>query len=351
MAPTSGTALAERPTDWLSALTTPRRAVTDALPAVRTAAQVQRIARPAAGVISGLTGAVTDLAVTRDGRRLVAAHYGQDAISVIDTATLAVTATVSGITEPYAVVASDRAYLQSASLAKDSVVAVDLEAGAELAAREVGIGASGLAAGPDGDVLYVARSFDGLVDIAVIDVESGKVVAIPVLRALDASIDTLRINPAGTRVYAALTTADGGVLVAVDVRTGRVQTVPMGGTVDDIAVHPDDRRVFVTGWDDELGAVLRVVDTASARVVRTVAVDGLPVGVIVAGSDIVLAHGEAVTFIDVATMRTVNRIDIRRPVSCLALSPEGTTLYVGDFDGSVTAVELKAAAQARRTAS
>jgi DNA-binding beta-propeller fold protein YncE len=227
------------------------------------------------------------------------------------------------------------------------VVAVDLEVGAELAAREVGIGASGLAAAPAGDVLYVARSFDGIVDIAAVDVESGKVVAIPVLRALDASIDTVRINAGGTRLYAALTTAAGGALVCVDVRTRRVQTVPVGGTIDDIAVHADDRRVFVTGWDDELGAVLRVVDTSTARVARTAAVDALPVSMVVAGSDVVLAHGDGITVIDVGTMRTVNRIDLRRPVSCLAASPDGTTLYVGDFDGAVTALALPASSQAR----
>jgi YVTN family beta-propeller protein len=349
MAPTtSGTALAERPTDWLSTLTTPRIPVAnDALPAVRADGHLQRIVRPVAGVVSGLIGAVTDLAVTRDGRRLVAAHYGDDAVSVIDTATLTVTATVADIAEPYAVVAADRAYLQSASLAKDSVVAVDLEVGTELAAREVGIGASGLAAAPAGDMLYVARSFDGIVDIAAVDVESGKVVAIPVLRALDASIDTVRINAGGTRLYAALTTAAGGALICVDVRTGRVQTVSVGGTIDDIAVHADDRRVFVTGWDDELGAVLRVVDTSTARVVRTAAVDALPVSMVVAGSDVVLAHGDAITMIDIATMRTANRIDIRRPVSCLVVSPDGTTLYVGDFDGAVTALALQASSQAR----
>ncbi|WP_313673117.1 hypothetical protein [Mycolicibacterium sp.] len=345
---TSGTALAERPTDWLSTLSTPRIPVpNDALPAVRAPGHVLRIARPAAGVVSGLIGAVTDLALTRDGRQLVAAHYGDDAVSVIDTATLTITATVGDIAEPYAVVVADRAYLQSASLAKDSVVAVDLEVGAELAAREVGIGASGLAAAPAGDVLYVARSFDGIVDIAAVDVESGKVVAIPVLRALDASIDTVRINAGGTRLYAALTTAAGGALVCVDVRTRRVQTVPVGGTIDDIAVHADDRRVFVTGWDDELGAVLRVVDTSTARVARTAAVDALPVSMVVAGSDVVLAHGDGITVIDVGTMRTVNRIDLRRPVSCLAASPDGTTLYVGDFDGAVTALALPASSQAR----
>lgn len=330
---TGGTALAERPADWLSKLTTPRA---DMLPAVRPAAQPQR----STGVLSGLVGAVTDLAVSRDGRHLVAAHYGHDAITMIDIATLAVSVQVPGIAEPYAAVVADRAYLRSATISEDAVVAVDVESGTVLATRKVGTGASGIAVSPGGDTLYVARSFDGVVDIAAVDVESGKIVAIPVYRAVGASVDTLRINRAGTRLYAGLTTAADAALLMVDVRTGRVKTIPVGASIGDIAVHRDDRRVFVTGWDDELGAVLHAVDTSSGRVAVTVAVNGLPVGVLAGGTEVMLAHGAAVTVLDAATLRTLNRIDIGRPVSCLDISPDGARLYVGDFDGAITAVAM-----------
>lgn len=349
---TGGTALAERPTDavWLATLPAPLTTVRPAaeagrpqtlLPAVRAAASVQRIARLAQGELSGLPGAVTDLAVSRDGRHLVAAHYGEDAVSIVDTATLEVAATVSGIAEPYAVVAADRAYLKSALIREDIVVAVDLAAGTPLAAREVGVGAAGLALSPAGDVLYVARSADAVTDIAVIDVESGALRSIPVVRGPEASIDSLRINPAGTRLYAALSTAAGGSLVTVDIRSGRVQTVAVGASIGDVALHRDDRRVFVTVWDDDLGAALRVVDTG--RVVGSYALDGQPAGLLVTGAEVLLAHGETVTVLDAASLRTVNRIDLGKPVSCLAVSRDGTRLYVGGFDGTVTALEMRAA--------
>ena len=212
---TGGAAVAERPVDsvWLSTLpTAPKPALSVPLPAVRAAAHPVRITRPAEGTLTGLPGSVTDLAVSHDGRHLVAAHYGQDAVSVIDVATLAVVASVSGIAEPYAVSIADRAYVRSASIAEDSVVAVDLDSGAQLAAREIGTGAHGLAVSPDGDLLYVARVTDEVADIAVIDIESGAVSTIPIARAAGASVDTVRINRAGTRLYAALTTATGGAL-------------------------------------------------------------------------------------------------------------------------------------------
>jgi DNA-binding beta-propeller fold protein YncE len=89
----------------------------------------------------------------------------------------------------------------------------------------------------------------------VVEVDSGAVTVIPVCAAPEASIDTVRINAAGTRLYGALTTADGGALVMIDVRTGRVQTVPVGDSIDDIAVDRSQRRVYVTGSDEELGTL------------------------------------------------------------------------------------------------
>lgn len=358
---TGGTALAERPTDavWLSALptvpapalpTVPKPAVNDLLPAVRATAAVQRIARPAEGLLSGLPGAVTDLAVSHDGRHLVAAHYGEDAVSVIDTATLGVVATVSGIAEPYAVSTADRAYVRSATIAEDCVVAVDLESGVALAAREIGVGAQGLAVSPEGDVLYVARVTDESAEIAVIDVESGAVSTIPLTRAAGVSVDTVRINRAGTRLYAALTAPTGAALLMVDIKTGRVQTVQVGDSIGDIAVDRNDRRIFTTSWDPEFGGVLRIVDTASARLVHTIVMGGLPVGLLVTGGAVYVADGEDVVVIDASTARIVQRTALGRPVSCLAVSQDGSRLYVGDYDGSVAALPVNSAGLGLRAA-
>jgi DNA-binding beta-propeller fold protein YncE len=351
MATMAGTALAESPTESILPAVTPRRTSgSELLPAVRAGAFLRPIARLPEGVIAGLPGAVTGLAVSRDGAHLVAAHYGEDAVSLIGTATLEVTATVDGIDEPYAVAAADRAYLRSASIVEDTVVAVDLQTGAALADREVGVGAGGLDASPSGDTLYVARSVDGVADIAVIHVESGKVGAIPVTRTAGASIDSVRINAAGTRLYAALTCATGGALVVVDIRSGRVTTVPVGAAVGEIAVHGDDRRVFVTGWDADRGATLYVVDTASARVLDSVALDGVPVGIVAAGSAVYVAHGEQISILDAGTLQTVSTVDIGRSVSCLTVSRDETRLYVGDYHGMITAVAAPALARGARAA-
>ena len=325
---TGGTAVAERPGAlWLSPLRT--GAVGDTLPAVRPTAQVQPVLCLAEGMLSGLPGAVTDLSVSDDGRHLVAAHYGEDALSVIDVATLT----------------ADRAYVRSASIQEDSVVAVDLQSGSQLATREVGIGAQGLVAGPGGDRLYVARANDGRAEVAVVDVETGAIITIPVATAHAASIDNVRINQAGTRLYAALTTASGGALVMIDVRTGRVNTVPVGESIGDIAVDRSERRVFVTGTGAELGGVLHIVDIASGRLVHTLSMGGLPVGLLIIGGTVYVADGETLVAIDASTARVVHRTAFGRPVSCLAVSKDGTRIYVGDFDGNVEALDATTVAR------
>lgn len=352
---TGGAAVAERPADsvWLSTLPTPRiAALSGLIPSVRPSAELLRVVHPAAGVLSDLPGPVTDLAVSEDGRHVVAAHYGQGAVSIIDVATLTVAAVVDGIAEPYAVAAAGRAYVRSSSIAEDSVVAVDLDNGSVLADREIGTGAGGLAVSRSGELLYVARSAGAGADIAVIDIESGHVSSIAVSKAPEARLDAVRVGPAGNRLYAALNTDAGGSLVVVDTRKGRVlNTVFVGASIGDIAVHPDGRRIFVTGWDAELGGVMRVVDTGASRVVQTIPTGGLPAQLVVTAGAVYLADGDQVVVVDTSTARIVDRIDLGRPVSCLAISGDGTHLYAGDYDGSIASLAVQSVGLGLRPAS
>jgi YVTN family beta-propeller protein len=330
--------VAERPAEalWLAALPTP--AVSPAsdprLPVTPGPAP-----SPALGTISGLPGAVTDLALSADGRSLVAAHYGDDAVSVIDVTTLAVTASVAGIPEPYALSVADRVYVSSAGIAEDSAIAVDTASGVALAAKPIPASARGLAISPGGDVLYVARCVDDVADIAVIAVESGEVATIPIARGEGVTVDTVRINADGTRLYAALTTDSGGALLVIDTGTHSIsQQIPLNGPVGDIAVHRDSRRVFITGWSEDLGGVLAVLDTDSGRV-DVVDIDGLATQVALGPSHAYVVHGDGETggiAVINSTGQTVERIDIGRPVSCVTLNRDGSRLYIADYDGGVT---------------
>lgn len=348
MARMAATAVAQRPAQgltqgpvealWLAPL--PADVSTDRTP-------VRVTSLPATGEIRDLAGAVTDMAFSRDGRVLVAAHYGADAVSLIDTATLILTDVVDGIAEPGALAADDRAYVSSAAVADDSVVAVDLATGVALAAREIGATARGLALSPAGDTLYVARCADtagsgpDAADIAVIGVESGRMATIPVARGVDATIGTVRISPDGSRLYALLTTAAGTAVAIIDTRSRRVlRTVSVRGSLSDVAVNRDGSRVAAAGWDPARGGTVTIIDTAAGRAVATVAVSGQPTQVVIAGNRAYVAHGETVTVIDVASARVVDSFTAASTVSCIAVSPDETVLYIADFEGVLTATAL-----------
>ena len=77
---------------------------------------------------------------------------------------MAVTATITDVPEPYRVSVADRAYVSSASDSDDAVVAIDTTTGRALAATIVDETAAGIAVNPAGDVLYVGRNGDEVVD-------------------------------------------------------------------------------------------------------------------------------------------------------------------------------------------
>lgn len=340
----AGVAVAERVAAahslWLSTLPTIRRA-----PAAELAPLAEPITAPMVAVAGGVAaghGPISDMAVSPDGRRLVAAHYGADAVSIVDTTTLSVSAAVTGVAEPYAVVVADRAYVSAASTEDDSVVAIDTTTGVPFAAKDLDAAARALAVSPAGDALYIARTTDDSTDVAVIDVESGvtRVVAVPA--ACGAAIEALRVSADGARLFAALTTVSGGTLLIVDTRSLAVErSVPVAGSIGDIAVTPNGRKVFATGWDAELGGVVNVIDVAAGRVTDTVGLGGVPTQLVVGrGGELVYIVDRAdIVVLCAVTHEIVDTIAAGAALSCLAAGPDGR-LYAADYAGNISVLQV-----------
>jgi YVTN family beta-propeller protein len=343
---TAGVAVAERVAAahsmWLSTLPTIRRAPVAEL--VPLAEPVTAPMVTVTGAVAAGHGPISDMAVSRDGRCLVAAHYGADVVSIVDTATLSVTATVTGVAEPYAVAVADRAYVTTASTEDESVVAIDTTTGVAFAAKDIDASARALAVSPAGDVLYVARTGDDLPDIAAIDIESGatRVIAIPA--APGASVEALRVSADGTRLFAALTTVTGGTLLIIDTRSRAVErAVAIAGSIGDIAVTLNGRKVFATGWDAELGGVVNVIDVAAARVTDTIGVGGMPTQLAIGhgGELVYVVDRNEVVVLCAITNEIVDTIPAGGQLSCLAAGPDGR-LYVADYAGAISVLQVGA---------
>jgi YVTN family beta-propeller protein len=341
---TAGVAVAERVAAahsmWLSALPTIRRAPM----AMPLAEPVTAPMVTVAGAVAAGHGPISDMALSRDGRCLVAAHYGADAVSIVDTATLSVTATVTGVAEPYAVAVADRAYVTTASTEDESVVAIDTTTGVAFAAKDIDATARTITVSPAGDVLYVARTGEDLPDIAAIDIESGatRVIAIPA--APGASIEALRVSADGARLFAALTTVTGGTLLIIDTRSRAVErAVAVAGSIGDIAVTPNGRKVFATGWDAELGGVVNVIDVAAARVTDTIGVGGMPTQLVVGhgGEMVYVVDGNDVVVLCAITNEVIDTIAVGGQLSCLAVGPDGR-LYAADYAGGISVLQVGA---------
>ena len=341
---TAGVAVAERVAAahsmWLSTLPTIRRAPVAEL--VPLAEPVTAPMVTVAGAVAAGHGPISDMAVSRDGRCLVAAHYGADVVSIVDTATLSVTATVTNVAEPYAVAVADRAYVSTASTDDESVVAIDTTTGVAFAAKDIDASARALAVSPAGDVLYVARTGDDLPDIAAIDIESGatRVIAIPA--APGASIEALRVSADGTRLFAALTTVTGGTLLIIDTRSRAVErAVAIAGSIGDIAATPNGRKVFATGWDAELGGVVNVIDVAAARVTDTIGIGGMPTQLVVGhgGELVYVVDRNEVVVLCATTNEVVDTIAAGGQLSCLAAGPDGR-LYAADYAGGISVLQV-----------
>ena len=56
-----------------------------------------------------------------------------------------------------------------------------------------------------------------------------------------------------------------------------------------------------------------------------------------------LVDGDVIVVVYVVKRQVIDRITIGRPVSCIAVSRDDSCLYVGDYDGAVTALPVRAA--------
>jgi YVTN family beta-propeller protein len=293
-------------------------------------------------------GPVSDLAVSPDGRHLVTAHYGADVVCVIDAATLTVNATIDGLSEPYAaVVVGDRAYVSAASNEVDAVIAVDTRTGTPLAAKTFEMTAGGMAVSPAADTLYVARTADDIIDIAAVDVETGTIATIEIPAAPGASIESLCISADGTRLFAALTTPAGGLLAIVDTDDLAVRDmVAISGTIGDIAVMPNGRTVFGTGWDAEFGGAIHVIDVVGARVTDTIDMGGVPTQLVLgrSGNCAYIVDRNEIAVLCTATSEIVDSVVLGQQLSCLAADPVRNRLYAADYTGAITAMRLETAA-------
>lgn len=217
--------------------------------------------------------------------------------------------------------AQSRAYVTN--YCENVVSVIDTDTNTLIASVPVGPSPFGVAITPDGARVYVVNRGDGTV--SVIDTGTDTVVAtIPVgLNSLNVAI-----TPDGARVY--VTNAVSSTVSIIETETNTVvNTVFVSPSPVGIAITPDGVHFYVTS--SKVSSTLTVLNTATNAVVATIPLRFLASGVVFTPNGAhayVEQQNEFLNVIDTATNTVV--IDLLQAAVLhdhLAITPDGTRLY------------------------
>lgn len=298
------------------------------------------------GEIGVHQGGISGIAVSSDANRLIVTNCGNDSVSSIDTRSGALERTVVGISEPFAVaLAGDRAYVSAVSTAYDAILALDLDTNRVVAVHPVAESVCDLAVSPGGRHVYAARTAVGGADVAVLDTRTGQVDGITIAARPGTVAECVRAHADGSRLYVATNSAAGATLTVVDAEQRRVVgNVEIASPIRDIALSPNGDTAYIASCGPDFGTVLDVVDTRTNAVVSThkiAEISGLAqLALSRDGRRAYLVGDHSVTVLRTGTHEVVGAINVGRQPSCVIESPHGTSLYIGDYAGTVTVVSV-----------
>jgi YVTN family beta-propeller protein len=210
----------------------------------------------------------------------------------------------------------------------NNVSVIDTATNTVVATVPVGTFPIGVAATPDGKHVYVANSVNS---VSVIATATNTVVATITVGLAPFGI---AITPDGKHAY--VTNANSDTVSVIDTATNTVTaTVPVGHLPGGVAVTPDGKHVYVANFGGDFPFTVSVIDTTSNTVVATVTVGDSPQGVAATpdGKHVYVTNQDSSTVSVIAT--ATNTVTATVPVGGLpvgvAVTPDGKHAYVTNF--------------------
>jgi YVTN family beta-propeller protein len=252
------------------------------------------------------------------------ANHLSDNVSVINTATNTVTATVNVGSYPLGVsVSPDGTKVYVANIASNNVSVINTATNTVTATVTMGGGPFGLSVNPDGTKVYVANQGSGTV--SVINTATNTLANTITVGTSPAGVS---VSPDGTKVYVANHLSDN-VSVINTANNTVVATVGVGSYPYGVSVSPDGTKVYVANSGSDS---VSVINTANNTVVATVGVGSYPIGVSVSpdGTKVYVANAGSnnVSVINAATYTVVATVTVGSQPYGVSLSPDGTKVYV-----------------------
>ncbi|MGI5503853.1 cytochrome D1 domain-containing protein [Lentzea sp. CA-135723] len=206
------------------------------------------------------------------------------------------------------------------------VQVIDTSTGAVLVQTDTGGRATGLAVSPDGRRLYVINGWTGT--ITAVDPRTGEIVDRIFTQV---TLSHAAMRPDGQRLYVS---ASGGVAVVNPENFELVAVVKAGGQPQGLAVHPDNRILYVANSQD---GTVGLIDTATAFQTATVQVGGLPQHLAISpdGKRLYVSSMQlgdrtpgTLTVIDTTTNQVVGALPVGRGAGSIAVTADGSTVYL-----------------------
>ena len=224
-------------------------------------------------------------------------NYGDNEVSVIDTATKLVVATVSGVHGPWGVAVNPNGKnVYVTNLASNNVSVINTKTNNVTAKVPVGNLPYGVAVTPDGTKVYVSNS--GSNTVSAINTKTNTVTNVPVGNWPEGIAVTLD----GTKVYVA--NSGSNTVSVINTKTNTVTVeVPVGKWHYGVAVTPDGTKVYVTNQYDSRGNV-SVINTTNNSVTNVL----------------------------------TNVLGVESMLFGVAVTPDGTQVYVANYGGVIVSV-------------
>lgn len=310
--------------------------------------------------ISNATSSLVSMAnVTSRGPYAYITNSGSNTVSVIDTQTNTVTATVPVGNSPDGVaVIPDGTKIYVTNSGSNTVSVIDAATNVVKDTVTVGANPIGVAVSPDGTKIYVVNSNSSTVSI--IDATINVVTAtVPV----GIGPMGVAVSPDGSRIYVLSAGLCSSTVSVIDATTNNViANVTVGGFSSGIAVSRDGTKVYVTAADyggesvsvidattNNVTAIAGVESGFGVNVTAIVDVEGYVNGIAVnpAGTRIYVPNAwldnsndsSDVSVIDAATRNVTANVTIRGSSSGIAVNPDGTKVYVLESDGNVSVID------------
>jgi len=254
-------------------------------------------------------------------------NYVSDNVSVINTATNAVVATIAVGNQPYGVSNSpDGSRVYVTKVGSDNVSVINTATNTVVATIGVGIYPYGVNTSPDGSRVYVANAVSG--NVSVINTATNTVVATIGVGNYPYGVST---SPDGSRVY--VTNAVSNNVSVINTATNAVvATIGVGSGPRGVSTSPDGSRVYVTNFGSDN---VSVINTATNTVMANIPVGYNSFGVSTSpdGSRVYVANpgSNYLSVINTATNTVVATIAVGNFPIGVSTSPDGSRVYVANY--------------------